>query len=150
MRSQAVIDYLNKSLRMKICKGLIKQISEQEVSLTYINDSVISISVKFPSKLLNLLDLNLDIPEEGSIRMPRKELSLVNSECIIDILIVDDVEFNISVLKKLLEGLEFNCDCSNSHRKYTIHTAGSGKEALESVSRQNSLTGGYRLIIRDC
>ena len=135
---------------MKICKGVTKQLSDQEVILHYVNENTVSIRVHFPNKFFGSLEVSPDITEEGSINIPYRHSPRLSKEYLIDILIVDDIEFNISILKRLLEGLESNCHCSNTHRKYTIHIAGSGKETLELVAKQNALNGGYRLIIMDC
>ena len=150
MSSRAVIAYLHKSLRMKICKRLMHQLLDQELTLKYIDENTISIILNFADKHLSVFGLISDVAEEGFIRLPHQMGFILANECVIDILIVDDIAFNIAVLRRLLEGLEFSCMCSNMHRKYTIHAATSGKEALELVSKQNTLDGGYRLIIMDC
>ena len=135
---------------MKICRGVTKQLSDQEVILHYVNENTVSIRVNISDKLFRSSEVSPGIAEEGSISIPYRHSPRLSNECLIDILIVDDIEFNISILKRLLEGLESNCRCSNTHRKYTVHTAGSGKETLELVAKQNALNGGYRLIIMDC
>ena len=88
------------------------------------------------------------ISEVGTI--PHGGHNLLNCSEVIDILIVDDIEFNISVLRRLLQKLPTQCKCGGIHKEYTIHSAGSGKQALEAIERQNTLDGGYRLIIMDC
>ena len=91
-----------------------------------------------------------EVGEEGVATIPHGGHDLLNLSEVIDILIVDDIEFNISVLRRLLEKLHTQCECGGIHREYTIHSAGSGKQALEAIERQNALGGGYRLIIMDC
>ena len=126
------------------------QLTDDDLVLKLRNEQTISIIARFSEKRLSSLDLVLEIPEEGFIEPPHQIYFKLNHEFIVDILIVDDIEFNISVLIRLLEGLESKCECTNKHRKYTIHAAGSGKEALGLVCKHNTLGGGYRMIIMDC
>ena len=150
MNSLAVIAYISKSLRMKICKRLLIEVADIEVNLEYIDEHTLSIIISFRESTLSLVELFPGVAEEGFIEPPYQIYPHLKNECIVDILIVDDIEFNISVLRRLLEGLETKCACKNKHRKYVIHAAGSGKEALELVYKQNTLGGGYRLIVMDC
>lgn len=102
---------------------------------------------------INLYAQEPDIAEEGDIVIPHRrqlETSVISKSSIIDILIVDDVEFNLSVLKNKLEILSETCNCKNDHRKYTVHSAKSGKEAISLIHAQDHLKGGYNLIIMDC
>lgn len=69
----------------------------------------------------------------------------------IDILVVDDIDINCEILKKMLLSLEVHCKCQNNHgRKYTIHTANSGKDAIQLVQLMNQEKRGYRIIFMDC
>ena len=126
------------------------QLSDDELVLKLRDEHTMSIIARFSEQKLSSMDLVLDIPEEGFIEQPHRMYFKLKNELLIDILIVDDIEFNISVLMRLLQGLESKCECTNRHRKYTIHAAGSGIEALELVCKQNTLGGGYRMIVMDC
>ena len=75
---------------------------------------------------------------------------MTHKSALVDILIVDDIEFNIKVLKYLIESLKDSCKCGNNHRDCSIHFANSGKQAVELVLYQNSVDSGYRLIFMDC
>ena len=150
MDPQAVIDYLHTSLRMKICKRLLMQISDKELLLEYTDQDTISIILQLSDSSFSTTDLVSDVPEEGLISLPHQIIRPLTSAMIIDVLIVDDIEFNISVLRRMLEGLLSYCKCNNAHRKFTVHNAGSGIEALELISAQDRLGGGYRLVIMDC
>ena len=150
MNPESTILYLQKSLRMKIVKKLVLRISENPLQLTVANEKSVSMCMCFShTDALSEEDIP-EVGEEGAATIPHGENNLLNFSEVIDILIVDDIEFNISVLRRLLEKLHIQCVCGGIHREYTIHSAGSGKQALEAIERQNALGGGYRLIIMDC
>ena len=146
MNAQATIKFLRETLRFKISKKIIEEISDELEFLS--NSEDLTFSLRFNGiETLSAEDIP-EIPEEGSISfLPGNKIN--NSE-LIDILIVDDIEFNIVVLRRLLETLYLYCECEGSHKQYSIHSAGSGKQALEFIEHQNRLNGGYRVIFMDC
>ena len=150
MSSEATISHLQQSLRMKISKRLIIQLSNQELILASTSESNVSLTMQFSNSSLSSLDLIPEVPSEGSISFMHQHTFKLQIEEVVDILIVDDIQFNVSVLRKLLEGLAENCTCSGPHRTYTVHSAGSAKEDLEMIKRQNDINAGYRLVIMDC
>ena len=149
MNSQATLNYLKQSLKMKICKKLIANICLDGLKIINTDERTITLSIALDSIDTVSAESCPEIPEEGHGPGHTVRVS-IDMETIIDILIVDDIEFNLSVLKKLLENLHLNCTCENTHRKLTVHCALSGKAALELINKQNRLKGGYRLIIMDC
>ena len=150
MNPESTILYLQKSLRMKIVKKLVLSISENPLQLTVANEKSVCMCMCFShTNVLQEEDMP-EVEEEGVATIPHGGNDLLNLSEVIDILIVDDIDFNISVLRRLLETLHTQCACGDIHREYTIHSAGSGKQALEAIERQNALGGGYRLIIMDC
>lgn len=149
MDSEATLNYLRQSLKMKICKKLIGEICSNELRVVSADDSTISLSITLKNVHVPSFDSIPDIPDEGD-RLDTPKKTLIEPKSIIDILIVDDIEFNLSVLRKLIEGLHLHCTCENKHRIYTVHSALSGKQAIEFIEKQENLHGGYRLIIMDC
>ena len=67
-----------------------------------------------------------------------------------DILIVDDYEINLEILKRQISRLQSSCKCSEGHEDYSIHLARSGIQAVNLVQDQERLKGGYKLILMDC
>ena len=150
MNPESTILYLQKSLRMKIVKKLVLSISENPLQLTVANEKSVCMCMRFSHTDALPEEHIPEVGEEGVATIPHGRHDLLNLSEVIDILIVDDIDFNISVLRRLLEKLHAQCECDGIHREYTIHSAGSGKQALEAIERQNALGGGYRLIIMDC
>ncbi|OMJ81744.1 hypothetical protein SteCoe_17737 [Stentor coeruleus] len=93
-----------------------------------------------------------EIPDEGFAKWPLSlGRTLISKEPeLIDILIVDDMEFNLTVLKRILENLHNNCKCSGSHQEFVVHTANSGSEAINMITKMNEKDSGYKIIIMDC
>ena len=150
MNPESTILYLQKSLRMRIVKKLVLSISENPLQITVADEKSVSMCMCFSHTDALSEEDTPEVGEEGVATIPHGWNDLLNLSEVIDILIVDDIEFNISVLRRLLEKLHTQCVCGDIHREYTIHSAGSGKQALEAIERQNALGGGYRLIIMDC
>ena len=126
------------------------KLSDHELTLTSVSEHYVSLTIHFSNICLSSLDLIPEVPSEGSVSFMHQQTVQLQVEQVIDILIVDDIQFNLSVLRKLLEGLADNCTCSGPHRAYTVHSAGSAKEALETIKKQNDMKAGYRLVIMDC
>jgi CheY-like chemotaxis protein len=69
----------------------------------------------------------------------------------IDILVVDDMDINCEILKRMVMSLEEHCKCPNYHKKkFTVHSANSGKDAIQLVQLMNQEKRGYRIIFMDC
>ena len=120
--------------------------------MTSSSDNIISISLLFDKLHTDSTEDLPDISEEGPIMLPNQNSTsaFIDENSIIDILIVDDIAFNLAVLKRQLESLNLHCPCKGLHRQFTVHCAGSGKEAIDMICRQDKLRGGYRMTFMDC
>lgn len=134
---------------MKMCKRLVINLLSDELLIAVEDETTISLGIILKEVCFDSNHPIPDIPDEGE-RNSHSVRSLIDMASVIDILIVDDIEFNLSVLRKFLENLYLNCNCENIHRKYSVHSAISGKEALGLIEKQNRVKGGYRLVIMDC
>jgi CheY-like chemotaxis protein len=153
MDSNETIEYMHKSLKLKISKKIMQKICTRELIISKEDNNNVKVVVFFDLIEYNdNKDPGLDIPEEGDILLPLTISSVGNKNTAnwVDILIVDDIEINIEILKKMLENLEVQCNCCRVHRKYTIHEASSGKNALEMILKQQKEKSGYRIVIMDC
>lgn len=130
---------------MKISKRILKKINGKIVKKVLADEKMIFIIDFYEKVLESLMSSTENIPNEPQIGPIYK-----TSGKLIDILIVDDIEFNLEVLKKMIGGLYGTCPCKMPHRPYSLHSAKSGKEAIEKVKYQNSIEGGYRIIVMDC
>ncbi|OMJ85967.1 hypothetical protein SteCoe_12599 [Stentor coeruleus] len=154
MSPSETINFMRSSLKIKISKKLMNKNYSNELSIIEQDKNVISMTLLFNMVEYNEFkeQSNLEIPDEGDIMLPLTESSfnLRNISNFIDILIVDDIEINIQILKKMIENLQFNCKCDRNHRKYTVHSANSGNVALEMIVAQQNVCSGYKIIIMDC
>ena len=153
MIPSSTIDYINSSLKMKIIKKIIEKTCKTALKIKNHKDDFISFRISFDTDAtFEDNKKSLEIPNEGKIKIPNglKLLPAKEFQDLIDILIVDDIDFNLDILKRLICSLKESCTCKNNHRDYSIHCASSGKEAIRLVLKQNSLKSGYRLIIMDC
>ena len=152
MPPTSVLEYLSKSLKLKIAKRLCKKLCKNRISANSSNDNTISISLLFDKIHTDSAEDLPDISEEGPIMLPswNTPSDFLDEKSIIDILLVDDIAFNLAVLKRQLESLHLHCPCKGLHRQFTVHCAGSGKEAIDMICRQDKLRGGYRMIFMDC
>lgn len=152
MPTKATLEYSHESLRLKISKKMIGRICAEELKITIEENDFITLSLVFDSTDNVSTDSMPEVPDEGGITSKSSNF-LVNPTVkitFIDILIVDDIEFNISVLENLLGNLKHKCTCENTHRKFKVHSANSGKQAIDMVRKLNAQKGGYKLIIMDC
>lgn len=153
MSPEATLKYIQQSLRMKMSKKIIRLVVAKEIKMLIEDSENILFLVEFNCEENGLSECLLEeIPLEGGVNMVYAVPSFASFEndSIIDVLIVDDIEFNVKVLRKVIESLSKNCSCKNYHKNYTIHSAQSGKNALELLCAQDALKGGYKLIFMDC
>ena len=152
MPPTSVLEYLSKSLKLKIAKRLSKKLCKNRIITNSLNDDMISISLLFDKIHTDSVENLPDVSEEGSITLPYQTTSssFLDKNSIIDMLLVDDIAFNLAVLKRQLESLHLHCPCNGLHREFTVQCAGSGKEAIDMICRQDKLGGGYRMIFMDC
>lgn len=132
------------SLRLKIAKEMVKQITNTGLKITEIGQKV---------KIGFCIDLdNKEFRKSFELENSENDMHLIIPKCenFIDILIVDDIEMNLLVLKRLIEMLNNNCSCSHTHPNYSIEFACSGNEAIKKVVEKAKICSGYRLIIMDC
>ncbi|OMJ86874.1 hypothetical protein SteCoe_11508 [Stentor coeruleus] len=153
MNSHDTIDFIHKTLKLKISKKLMHKICTNEVCINKSQNDTINFTLLF-----DLIEFHeskeqyfMEIPEEGDILLPLTTCSGIRDMSnFVDILIVDDIEINIEILRKMLENLESHCNCCRKHRKYSIHTANSGRAALDMILYQQRLKSAYRIVIMDC
>jgi CheY-like chemotaxis protein len=153
MSAASTLAYIQASIRLKVSKKIIETICSKHLKIKNSGGDNISLTVCLNTLDSHQLDQTYqDIPEEGGILLPHidKNFNKTKDFELIDILIVDDIEFNLIILKKLLESLEYNCKCTGIHRKYTIHSANSGPEAIKMILKQSDLKSGYKVVIMDC
>lgn len=154
MSPAETINYMHNSLKIKISKKLMNKNYCNELTITEQEKNIISMALLFNMVEHNELkeQLSLEIPDEGDIMLPLTESSCGprNISNFIDILIVDDIEINIQILKKMIENLQLNCKCEMNHRKYIVHSANSGNIALEMIITQQKAYRGYKIVIMDC
>ena len=129
------------SLRLKIAKEIVRKITNQCLKITEYGQKV---KMGFCVDLVNK-EFQKSFELESNISVP-----VLKFENFIDILIVDDIEMNILVLKRLIQMLDNNCPCLHSHPKYSIESASSGSEVIKKVIAKAKDNSGYRLIIMDC
>ena len=151
--SAASFDYLCKSIKFKITSKIANAISNRNLSISTHEDATLAIYLSFTNanEIQEPINAELnEVPDEGAIFLPYGA-SLNHAEAEeISILIVDDIEFNLSVLRNILESICDNCKCGSIHRKYRIHAAKSGAQAIEMVKQQDLTGQGYLVIIMDC
>ena len=111
MSPESTIDYLQQSLRMKIAKKLVLCISENDLKLSVAKERNVYMCMCFSHTDTLSEEHTPDVPEEGAVTVPHGQNILLDSSTVIDILIVDDLEFNISVLRRFLETLHIQCEC---------------------------------------
>jgi CheY-like chemotaxis protein len=154
MNSHDTIDFMHKTLKLKISKKLMHKICTNEVCISKGLDGIINLTLLF-----DLIEFHeakdqffMEIPEEGDIFLPLTtcEGGVRDMSNFVDVLIVDDIEINIEILRKMLENLESQCSCCRNHRKYSINTANSGRAALDMILCQHRNKSGYKIVIMDC
>lgn len=135
-------------VKFRIASSIVEKLSGIPLRIEF--EPFVSI-VKFD--IPDMLDSeDSEIPDEGCVKWPLnlcRTLTAKEPE-LIDILIVDDMEFNLTVLKRILENLHNNCKCSGYHQEFVVHTANSGSEAIEMITKMNEKESGYKIIIMDC
>ena len=149
MDSKATLEYLHQLSLFKATQGMLKLICGKKLEINAQDEKSIVFSLIFNHISIVSLDCIPDIPEEGSILAPHRKPSMTPfSLDLIDILIVNDIQFNIAVLTNLLDQISDSNYLNN--QKYTVHSARSGKEAIQLLIKQSKANGGYRIIIMDC
>lgn len=129
---------IHNNLRLKIAKKIVKQLTKQDLILTQSN---LNAKIGF--------SYELSIKESSYFQDIDKQ-SINTADGFVDILIVDDIEINLKILKRLIEMLKNNCSCGNEHKDFSIEVACSGKEAIEKVIEKAKVNIGYRLVFMDC
>ena len=150
---KSTLDYLAQSVQLKISKKIIEKTCQKPLKSKFDNNNNnIMFTIYFESKsLYSDNEEILEIPSEGSPIWPYRILNNIpNKTTLIDILIVDDIEFNIDILKRLISNLKSSCKCGKNHKDLSIHTASSGKQAINSIIYQNSQLSGYKIVLMDC
>ena len=144
LNPEKTIQNLNNSFKLKISKKLIKQISAKDLKIKVVANNEISLSIILKKNMGDYLIeySQMDIPDEGDILIPYNafEIPYNHTQTLIDILIVDDIELNLIILTKIINSLQQNCECGLNHRQYSIHSAISGKVALEMILEQKKKT----------
>lgn len=129
---------IHNSLRLKMAKKIIKKLTKQDLIMTQSNlNAKIGFSYELPTVECSYFQ---DIDKEV----------VPSSDGFVDILIVDDIELNLKILKRLIEMLKNNCSCGNEHKEYSVELACSGKEAIEKVVERGKANSGYRMVFMDC
>ena len=151
--SVTALDYIHQSLKMKISKKIAEHICKTGLKVKNYENNKIEFELVFNgTNNFNISKSLLEIPNEGDVILPHElsSFSISAKKTLIDILIVDDIEFNIEILKRIIFTLKETCNCGNFHQVHSVHSASSGKEAISLVINQNSVSSGYKLIIMDC
>lgn len=106
----AVLKFIKKSLKIKISKKIAAKVCKKQLKIKNYKENFICFEFYLP---LHKFFSNkiLEIPDEGAILLPYSLSNYSNSEQIqfIDILIVDDIEFNIEILVRLINSLKDSC-----------------------------------------
>lgn len=144
-----LIEQTFESFKYKITNEIVAKLTGSPLKLAKSPDlSCITIEMDL------LTEWDTDTDNEGisefqfNTNDPDSELFITE---FIDILIVDDLDFNCAILKRMLLGLKEHCKCSGKHeKKFTVHTANSGKDAIQLIQLMNKEKKGYKVIFMDC
>ena len=149
---QSTLKDLKSSFKFKVSKRIIKELSGKELEIKVLQTKSIEFIISFPRNLsTHHEELIADVPDEGPIVLPYSQIHCqTHTKGLVDILIVDDIELNLTILAKIIKSLETSCKCSRMHRKFEVHSAKSGKEALYLISQLEECGSGYRLVLMDC
>ena len=79
MPPTSVLEYLSKSLKFKIAKGLCKKLCKNRIIASSSNDNTISISLLFDKIYTDSAEDLPDISEEGPIMLPTGALRVLSS-----------------------------------------------------------------------
>ena len=141
MFSSATLEYIQQSLKLKISKKIIEKICKKPLKIKNDNNDIFFVICFDAKNTRSQSKTRKHIPYEGEIKLPYKssEVPITQKRVLIDILIVDDIDFNIQILKRAISTLKDTCNCGKEHREYSVHTASSGKEAVSLVINQNSV-----------
>ena len=138
------------TLKFRMTQEIVSKLSGSPLKITKSPEiSQFSVELTIKTEWESLIDS--EIPNEGSAIVP--PVQSINSIIFeyIDVLIVDDIEINCEILKKLLQGLSEHCKCQGPHdRKYTVHSVTSGLDAIQLIQLMNQEKRGYRIVFMDC
>lgn len=144
---------LKNNFKLKVSKKIIKVLTNSDLYIKVMRPDSIKFRVSFPHHTFeDLEDTECIVPEEGAIIAPYSRSNLLKPllRKLVDILIVDDIELNLSILRKLIKNLEDKCKCPLVHTRYKVHSASSGKEALYLIKHLEELESGYKMVLMDC
>lgn len=137
---------LMSNTKLKMAKEIAKMISPKGLVVSMDNTNYATMSLIIPNKSIEnsaIFEGQRMLP----MYFPRQNF---RSSMMTDILIVDDYEINLDILKRQIINLKSSCKCSEGHGDYSIHLAKSGMQAISFVMEQERLKRGYRLILMDC
>ena len=144
---------IHESLKLKISKKIIEKVCKNQLKIKKYEGDFISLRIYFNlNDEIDDHETMSEIPDEGKPVFIYENSNIImrKSSSLIDILIVDDIEFNIDILKHLIFSLKDSCNCGNNHKDYKIHSAKSGKDAIQMILDQSSANSGYKIILMDC
>ena len=151
--SESALKMIHESLKLKISKKIIEKVCKNQLKIKKYEGDFISLRIYFNlNDEIDDHETMSEIPDEGKPVFIYENSNIImrKSSSLIDILIVDDIEFNIDILKRLISNLKSSCKCGKNHKDLSIHTASSGKQAINSIIYQNSQLSGYKIVLMDC
>ena len=138
------------TLKFRMTQEIVSKISGSPLKISK-SSELSEISVELSIKTEWESQVENETPNEISSSKPSIQTISKTVFEYIDVLIVDDIEINCEILKKLLQGLSEHCKCQGRHeRKYSVHSVTSGLDAIQLIQIMNQENRGYRIVFMDC